>query len=167
MEGLILAIIIAIVSSLFSGKNKKKEQQSMPPFNNKPNEKPVQSTIQPEQQSKPKTLEDFAKGIFEQLNEQQPFSDLAGKQQPKVETTKSEPIVEIEKGSNKRKPLSENRSTRQSEEKMTPTTAPKPVIHDVIKENEIGQFIPNSREALIQAVITSEIIGLPKSKQRS
>lgn len=161
MEGLIIAAIIAIISSLFSGKNKNKEQKSMPPFNNKPVEMPVQTTIPPNQQSQPKTLEDFAKGIFEQLNEQKPFSDFAGDEQPKIEQVKSEPTIKIEKELNERKPLSENRSSERV------TNAPQLNIEDKIKENEIGQFVPSSRQALMQAIITSEIIGPPKARQRS
>lgn len=163
MEGLIIAAIIAIVSSLFSGKNKNKEQKSMPPFSNKPMEKPVQSTIQPEQQSQSKTLEDFAKGIFEQLNEQKPFSDFVGEQRPKIEKVQNEPTIDIEKVSNERKPLSENRSS----ERVSKQNKPKSNIEDKIKENEIGQFVPNSRQALMQAIIASEIIGPPKARQRS
>lgn len=163
MEGLILAIIIAVIGSLFNGKNKKKEEQSMPPFNNQPIEKPTQSTIQREQQSQPKTLEDFAKGIFEQLNEQNPYSDVKGEQQ-NIETTKDQPMIEKENHSKeKRKPLSVNRSAQLRQEKL----ASKTPSNDVIKENEIGQLLPNSRQALVQAIIASEIIGPPKAKQRS
>ena len=90
MEGLILAIVIAIISSVL-GKDKTKDKPAkpMPPFSNQevPREwKPVESK---QERPKVKTLEDFANEVFGQLNE---------KVEPKkqvVREVKEEPVQPV------------------------------------------------------------------------
>ncbi len=175
MEGLIIFIIMGIIGSLLS-KNKQKAEKPMPPFNNKPNTTSFDQYPEPKVEPKQtrttvKTLEDFAKEVFEQLNEKstQPkevfrepqYKDVV-KVEPKVEPVPTKPIklestVPKNSNSSNRPSLDENRSSKKSN---------KPIMKDAIKQNEIGSYVPNTKQALIQAIVASEIIGPPKAKQR-
>ena len=148
LEGIIMMVVLFIISSLFSGNKKAKEQKGMPPFNNK-----KEPTFEKRQQPKKvKTLEDFASEIFQQLNEK--ANPTA---QPEVKIEKTEVIEQKDKT---RPTFDVNRSKKQTA-KVQETK-----VNDPIKSKEIGSFIPTDRDALVQAIITSEIIGPPKAKQR-
>jgi len=154
-------------------KNKEKQKQKpMPPFNNKPNTTTFEQNPKVEQRrspSKPRTLEDFAKEVFEQLNERtnkpkEIFSEPTYKEvvyEPKAEPKQSLPVkvepVVTPKQRESRPTLDENRSSKRND---------KQVEQDVIKQNEIGSYVPKTKQALVQAIIASEIIGPPKAKQR-
>lgn len=174
MEGFILFIIMAVIGTLMSkNKEKQQKQNSMPPFNNKPStttyEHAPQQRVEPTKSHRTaRSLEDFAKEVFEQLNEKnnQPKDIFSGPQtkeevvvDPKVSHSKTktdEPSVP--KGVPSSRPtLDENRSSKKYD---------KAIVNDVIKQNEIGSYVPKSKQALIQAIVASEIIGLPKSKLR-
>ncbi|MEL3961742.1 hypothetical protein MKZ01_10720 [Lysinibacillus endophyticus] len=151
MEGIIMMVVLFIISSLFSGNKKSKEQKGMPPFNNK--KEPVFDQKQ-HQPKKARTLEDFASEIFQQLNEK-----ANPTVQPEPEVKIEKPVV-IEKKENTRPKFDVNRSTKQI------SKGKEAKLQDPIKSKEIGSIIPKDRESLVQAIITSEILGPPKAKQR-
>lgn len=146
-----MMVVLFIISSLLSGNKKQKEQKPMPPFSNK--NAPVFEQKRQQQPKKARTLEDFASEIFQQLNEK-----ANPTVQPEVKMEK--PTVVNEKSQNSRPTFDVNRSSKQLA-KVTENQQ-----HDVIKSKEIGSFIPKDRDALVQAIITSEILGTPKAKQR-
>ncbi|MEO4052240.1 hypothetical protein [Solibacillus sp. CAU 1738] len=153
MESLIIIIIIGIISSVFSKKGNPKETKQMPPFSQQPvpKQEPRQATT-----AAPKSLEDFANEIFGRLEQKQPEvvrEVLKPKpvevQQP--ETRKqvvAEPVKRQER-SQKRENIEQTARVKQIQEKT------KPVF-----------VTPTTQQALMQAVITSEILGPPKAKQR-
>ncbi|MEG0472212.1 MAG: hypothetical protein RR588_07730, partial [Solibacillus sp.] len=68
MEGIIIAIIMFVLSSLFSkgkAEDKKKQTKPMPPFSNQPAPRPREEVRPSRVETKqPKSLEDFANEIF-------------------------------------------------------------------------------------------------------
>ncbi|QCR32928.1 hypothetical protein C1N55_12425 [Lysinibacillus sp. SGAir0095] len=154
--------ILFIISSILNGTKKKQQNpKGMPPFNNKPTNQKFEL---PKQTGKRKSLEDFASEVFQQLNEKtQPNSTAAKKEQQSEKLYESikEEVVTQEKSPNVR-PLfkGERSSNRGSLISSTSSTS------DTIKQKEIGSFVPTTREALVQAIITTEILGPPKAKQR-
>ncbi len=162
---------MGILASLMSKNKDKQQQKSMPPFNSKPNTTTYEQYSQPSVEkkgnlSKPKTLEDFAKEVYDQLNEKtiQP-KDIYNEQKYNEVTTETKvpkhsmPVTQLETGKvrDSRPTLDNNRSTKQTV---------KHVNQDVIKQSEIGSYVPKTKQALIQAIVASEIIGPPKAKQR-
>lgn len=154
MEGLIILIITFVVGSLINA-SKKKEQQpknGMPPFSN-PSRPNFDS---PKESGKSRSLEDFAKGVFQQLSEK---SIGTIEPQNSAETVQDDTA---QKQMNHRPALEENRSKDRLS--RSPRTNAK---KDPIVDNEIGNFIPTNRQQLVQAIITSEILGPPKAKQKN
>ena len=166
METIILALVVFAISSLFKG-NKKQEQKPMPPFNQS---SPTQTIEQPKQQSgnnRPRSLEDFAKEVFQQLNE---------KTQPMMEPVPSNTSMEQK--------APDVKNTTLKEEVLSKPVSNRPAFNesrmsdrasgfknggqsrDPIKGKEIGSVVPTSRAALVQAMITSEILAQPVSKRR-
>ena len=149
MEGLIMMIIIAVVSSLFSkGKQKEQPTKQMPPFSNQ--EVPREwSPVEPKQERpKVKTLEDFANEVFGQLNE---------KTEPKkqvVREVKEEPVQPVVREFVKK----ERTSTRPE------LGASRPILQQAKKSS--FNVVPKTQQQLMQAIVTSEILGPPKAKQR-
>ena len=148
MEGLIITIIIAVVSSLFS-KDKKKEQptKQMPPFSNQ--EVPQEwSPVEPKQERpKVKTLEDFANEVFGQLNE---------KVEPKkqvVREVKEEPVRQVVK-----EVVNKERTSTRPE-----LGASRPILQQAKKTS--FNVVPRTQHELMQAIVTSEILGPPKAKR--
>lgn len=160
MGTILLMVAIFVISSIFNGNKKHKEQKSMPPFNNKPKPQMFDLPKQTERKkSTPRSLEDFASEIFQKLNENSTTQTKETIEEIKSHTT----VDKVENNpinSNSRPSLDVNRSVRSSKENSSKLS-----MGD-IKQKEIGSFVPTSREALIQAIITSEILGPPKAKQR-
>lgn len=165
MEGLIIMIIIGIITSVFNKKEKPKDMKQMPPFSNKsvPTQEPRQATT-----AAPKTLEDFANEIFGQLEKkvpeikrevvipkaeelQKPVIETPVKESPKRQTEHvvMEPTRKLEK-SRVRENIEQSARVKQMQEKT------KPVF-----------VTPTTQETLVQAIVTAEILGPPKAKQRS
>lgn len=149
MEGLILAIVIAIISSVL-GKDKTKDKPAkpMPPFSNQ--EVPREwSPVEPKQERpKVKTLEDFANEVFGQLNE---------KVEPKkqvVRELKREPVRPVVQEVVKK----ERTSTRPE------LGASRPLVQQA--KRKPFNVVPRTQQQLMQAIVTSEILGPPKAKQR-
>lgn len=164
MGTILLMVALFVISSLLSGNKKTKQQKPMPPFNNKPH---TQMFDQPRQKESGRTttksLEDFASEIFQKLSDTT-STQTFDKTKEKLKDAKSHKSVnEVE--SNPTKPITRptldvNRSARSTKDVASNYTS------DEIKHKEIGSIVPKSREALVQAIITSEILGPPKAKQR-
>ena len=148
MEGLLVMILMFVLSTLFTkDKNKQKETKQMPPFSNQRN--PRESTREEPRGERPKvrSLDDFAKEVFGQLSEK---AEPAQAVRERVEEPVVEPIREAIRG--------ERKSTRPE------LGASRPIVQRTKKESRVA--VPRTREQLVQAVITSEILGPPKAKQR-
>ena len=144
-----MMIIIGIVSSLFSkGKQKEQSTKQMPPFSNQ--EVPREwSPVEPKQErTKVKTLEDFANEVFGQLNEK-----VESKKQV-VREVKEEPVQPIVKEVVKK----ERTSTRPE------LGASRPLVQQAKRKS--FNVVPQTQHELMQAIVTSEILGPPKAKQR-
>ncbi len=120
----------------------------MPPFSNQ--EVPREwSPVEPKQERpKVKTLEDFANEVFGQLNE---------KVEPKkqvVREVKEEPVQPVVQEVVKK----ERTSTRPE------LGATRPIVQQAKKSS--FNVVPQTQQQLMQAIVTSEILGPPKAKQR-
>mgnify|MGYP003549218332 CR=1 FL=1 len=149
MEGLIMMIIIAVISSVL-GKGKKTDEptKQMPPFSNQ--EVPREwSPVEPKQQRpKVKSLEDFANEVFGQLNE---------KVEPKkqvVREVKEEPV----------RPVVQEFVRKERTSTRPELGATRPIVQQAKKSS--FNVVPQTQQQLMQAIVTSEILGPPKAKQR-
>ena len=161
METIIVMIILGIISSLFSqNKKEKQKQKPMPPFSGQPSTKT--SELPKTEERRPRSLEDFAKEVFQQLNEKEnPIPKQVEEKQPTVELPSTSKKEEVSKPDVSNRPVfNENRTSNRS------FLAKGREIRDSIKQREIGNVVPTNKEALIQAIIASEIIGPPKARQR-
>ncbi|MFU8647390.1 hypothetical protein ACNA06_08700 [Lysinibacillus sp. RSDA_15] len=159
MEQLIIIAIIAIVSSIFGKSKNKKPQKSMPPFNNKDTrvESPVLEET-PQHHQKPQSFEDFARefiGDWIPENEKvQEAKKLVEEQVTKeVPSYVAPPIISADVP--KRSFIREQKgrlAAGKEEVKVTGTHSPFQV--------------PQSKNALMQAVVMAEIIGPPKAKRK-
>ena len=149
-------IIIGIVSSLLS-KNKEQPEQkptkAMPPFSQqKPPRENTQRRSNTSERPKVKSLEDFANEIFGQLNEKTEQKQVT--HEPIVEQAK--PVVQE---------FVREKTVRESRKSTRPELgASRPIVQQAKKESLV--VVPQTKEQLMQAIITSEILALPKAKQR-
>lgn len=154
-----MMVIFAILGSIFS--NKKKEQKGMPPFNKDTTTKTFQFPSErgeSQKRSSTRSLEDFANEVFSQLNQKDKKDEKPLKKQLQQPVEKDSPVVSRQALDMRR---SSNNESRQGRKEIN-----RKLSRDVIKENEIGSFAPTTKKSLMQAIIASEIIGPPKSKQR-
>ena len=149
MEGLIMMIIIAVISSVL-GKGKKTDEptKQMPPFSNQ--EVPREwSPVEPQQQRpKVKSLEDFANEVFGQINE---------KTEPKkqvVREVKEEPV----------RPVVQEFVRKERTSTRPELGATRPIVQQAKKSS--FNVVPQTQQQLMQAIVTSEILGPPKARQR-
>lgn len=164
MEGLIIMIILGIVSSLFKkskAEEKNKPTTSMPPFSSQPaprqraEAKPEPQRQQSSRTNQSRSLEDFANEVFGKLND---------RQKPEVRSTqrealgsRMEPVREVvEKEVAKVEAVHNPRSLRE-----------RPIVQ-MIKQQEAKSLnvVPKTQHELMQAIVMSEILGSPKSKQQ-
>ena len=163
MEGLIIMAVLFIISSVMNNSKKKQQNQNpMPPFNNKP----AKQTFEfPKQTEMRKSLEDFASEVFQQLNDKtqaKPTNSRTTEAEASRESkVPVEPVERQRTLPNSRPAFDVNRSAISRSAK--PSKAPAP---DSIKQSEIGDIVPTTRKALVHAMITTEILGPPKAKQR-
>ncbi|KGR74529.1 hypothetical protein [Ureibacillus sinduriensis] len=164
MEGIIIMVVLFIVSSILNGAKKKQQNQGpMPPFNNQPTKHDHDAPRQPE---KRKSLEDFANEVFQQLSE-------------KTEPNTSRRAIENQKATEEGdQSISEKAVTQQIAPKIRPgldsnrssargsTISAKSSTSETMKQNEIGAFVPTTRNELVHAIITTEILGPPKAKRK-
>lgn len=149
---IILFIIIGIVSAIFSRDKKVEEKKTpnMPTFGNQTvPQKPIQKQTTTRQA--PKSLEDFAKQVFEQLNE------TTGE----VKRTASKgatPVVEKNVQKVERDVMKVKRSER-------PPLEERPITKKVAA-SEKSSFVPKNRQDLINGLVMAEILGPPKSKRK-
>lgn len=154
MEGLIIVIVISIISALFNKDKKKPQQQkqnSMPTFGQQQipeKSDPVPQTRKPAARS----LEDFANEIFGQLNEK------TEQKRPTVKVTPMEPV--------KVAPVVETvRETFQSNRSERAPLAERAITKRIVQQEQKINFVPKSREDLVQAIVMAEVLGRPKAKQ--
>ena len=158
-----MMVVLFIISSVLNGAKKKQQNsKEMPPFNNQPTKQKFEL---PKQTEMRKSLEDFASEVFQQLNEKtQPNQPTPQREQEPKKLTESikEEVVTERISLSTRPTFDGNRASNRSSSislKSSKST-------DVIKQNEIGNIVPTTRKALVQAIITTEILGPPKAKQR-
>jgi len=159
--------VLFIISSILNGAKKKQQQnpKGMPPFNNAPTRPNVEKP-NPNVHEKRKSLEDFANQVFQQLNDKsqqnQPMETTVMQEEPMKVNDSSREGNTIQTTSQKGRPsLDGNRSSNRGS-----LNSLKSPSADAIKENEIGSFVPTTRKELVHAIITTEILGPPKAKQR-
>ena len=145
-----MMIIIAVISSVLSkGKQKDKPTKQMPPFSNQEVPRQSKPVEQPKQQRpKVKSLEDFANEVFGQLSE---------KVEPKKQIVREvveEPVQPVVQEVVKK----ERTFTRPE------LGATRPIVQQAKKQP--FNVVPQTQHQLMQAIITSEILGPPKAKQR-
>lgn len=156
MEGIIIMIIVFIVSSLL-GKGKeqqqKREKQQMPPFSSQP--APRKQEVQRRtEQSRPKTLEDFANEVFGQLNEKvKPVTQNIERELPKQVSKPVEAAPSIVE------PVTEKVNNARSLKE-------RPIVAMAKKEAEAFQVVPSSQRDLMQAIIMTEVLGPPKARRK-
>jgi FtsZ-interacting cell division protein ZipA len=148
---IILFIIIGIISAIFS-RDKKPEQKkapNMPTFGNQTvPEKPIQQ--QSTTRQSPKSLEDFAKQVFEQLNET--TEEVKKPARQIVSPVVQETVQKVE-----RPVMKANRSER-------PPLAERAITKKVAAEKT--SFVPKNRQDLINGFVMAEILGTPKAKRK-
>lgn len=156
MEGLIIAVIVFVVSSLL-GKGKeqqqKKESKQMPPFSSQP--APRKQEVQRSEQKRPKSLEDFANEVFGQLNEKaKPVSQKVERELPK----QVEKPVEVVSRSTVEPITDQINNARSLKER--------PIVAMAKKEAEAFQVVPSNKRDLMQAIIMTEVLGPPKARRK-
>lgn len=165
MEQIIIFIIIAIVSSLFS-KSKNKEPKQMPPFNKdaKP-QSPVFTNTEEQKMERPtvntQSFEDFARKFLGNVQDEQPEKNLRkeDRQPAAIEVIEHTPrnvapsLIPTD--------VPERNKERKSYGRMR---AEKKEVH-VTSSNQTFA-LPTSKQALMQAVVMAEVLGPPKAKRK-
>lgn len=151
MEGIFVVIILGIISSILS-KLGEKEQKPMPPFGGGKHVK----NLPPKEPSKQKgfSLEDFTKEIFQQFESKQEEMPKPSNRniQQNIVTEQKDELINTELSTfSPPLQLNEMEETKSREKS---------------KQVDMPNFVPNTKEALIQAIVTSEILGPPLSKRR-
>jgi hypothetical protein len=161
MEAIIIMVVMFVLSSLFNkGKeDNKKQTKQMPPFSSQP--APRQQEVRKEQQSRPKTLEDFANEVFGQLNERsQPMEKkVETPVKIEVEPPKTAPVREL----TERKTMQEQIEERTSSRGLTE----RPIAQMIKRQEEAAlNVVPSNQRELMQAIVMTEILGPPKAKRK-
>ena len=157
MEGLIIAIVLGIISSLFNKSKKDKKPTQMPPFSNQPAPR-QQKEVRPAQQQTPrKSLEDFANEVFGQLNE---------KSKPVVQKVETVPPIQVEKPIERPTQQVVEQTSRSQSTNANRVLTERPIVQKLKTQSEALQVVPSNQRELMQAIVMSEILGPPKSKQR-
>lgn len=157
MEALIIAIVIGIISSIFKDKNQKqqpnkKPTNQMPPFSSQPAPRKQETRLDPKQQDRPRTLEDFANEVFGQLND---------KSKPVMQ--KMEPPLEVVLPQEVTTPKIDERSKMAaSPRKLTE----RPIVEKLKQQSEGLQIVPQNNKQLMQAIIMTEVLGPPKARRK-
>ncbi|RHW38577.1 hypothetical protein D1B33_06790 [Lysinibacillus yapensis] len=159
MEGIIMMVVLFIISSIINSTKKKNEhQKTMPPFNNQPSKQTFDVPGERQKKNGPRSLEDFANEVFQQLNGKS-LKSSDSRVSSEQETEKE--VETIPSKSTERASLNENRSTARLGGRINSNAE-----NDHMKLNDIDSLIPANRRALVQAVITSEILAPPKAKRK-
>lgn len=155
MEGLIIFIIFGIIASYLS-KGKETKNKSMPPFDQSRRSK-----------VEVKTLDDFAKEIFQELNKKHSTDQ-------KVEQSKPQ-MTQIQTKEEEVKKETLQNTIEPTVQKVSSVQTPKP-LKKVAKNTPVGMTkkktakknlpFTTSKESLVNAIIAQEVFGPPKAKQR-
>lgn len=163
MEGIIVFIILGIISSLFSKNKEKKPTQQMPSFDKNARQlksKQIQKK-QPMQSERPfiQSFEDFAKKYL---------GDLETKVAPqKVESDSILPKeVQVKKEEMEEQSERESMQSRLKERMVMNNRVE--VSHAEKEVTEpVSTFMTPSKNALVQAIVMSEVLGPPKARQNN
>lgn len=164
MEGIIMVVVLFIISSILNGaKNKQQNQGPMPPFNNQPTKQKHDLPKQPEKRS---SLEDFANEVFQQLSEKTEPNKASKPKENQNAAKKGDRPMGREAGTRQTAPtnrpsLDGNRSSARG----SAISAVSATSH-AIEQNGAGSFVPMTRNELVHAMITTEILGPPKAKRK-
>lgn len=145
MESLLFFIILGLIGSYLSSKSKGRQDQSTPPVLKQPEKRPKVEI---------KTLDEFAKEIYQQLTEEKK-TESQKETLPKVEIKTEQPKVE---------PVQTNQRTFKKEQ-----PAKKPVVAKQNIPSRQKGTVPSfltSKEGIVNAIIAQEILGPPKAKKR-
>ncbi|MGE7090857.1 hypothetical protein ACQKII_05225 [Lysinibacillus sp. NPDC048646] len=168
MEQLIIFAIIAIVSSLFgkSKNNKQQQQKQMPPFNK--DEQPQSPVIMETEEVKPQrptrptiktqSFEDFAREFLGDRKAEKPrvearVKPVEEKVTEQIPSYMAPPLIPTEPSSRTTNRPSLGRLAAGKKEVNVATT-------------NKGFQLPNSKKALMQAVVMAEVLGSPKAKRK-
>lgn len=164
MEGIILMVVLFIISSILNGAKKKQQNQGpMPPFNNQPTK---QKHDLPKQLEKRSSLDDFANEVFQQISEKTEPNKASKPTENQNATKNGDRSMGREAGTRQIAPknrpsLDGNRSSARGSTISAASSTSHP-----IEQNGIGAFVPTTRNELVHAMITTEILGPPKSKRK-
>lgn len=157
MEGLIIFIVVAVISSIL-GKNKdaKKQSEQMPTFN--PNAKQASAEPQRTRSKKERpTIQSFEELAKEFLHE---VKDSLEQSKPEVKPVVTE-ASEVQRMSTPRESMESRLENRKNAEGRVNHETKRPT-----KGNDfITPVIKSSPKALVQAVVMAEMLGPPKAKQ--
>lgn len=165
MEQIIVLIIMLALGSLFGKKKDQAEEQKprKPAQPVKPEQHTPERHIQKpnaEPEKKPRTLKDFSKELFEDI--QKEFKDLQ-EMQPEPDKAKlKEPVTEVFYAEKKEQPK------RRPEKRRSPVTERAEKMQQKYeKDVQLGQedLIPKTPEQVMQGIVYAEILGPPKSKR--
>lgn len=160
MEGLIILIIIGVISTLINQKGGRKEKP-MPPFGGESQMKKVRQTQKQSNEPKGFTLEDFTKEIFQKFEDGIKEITQPSNEKEKDKNVKETPIEqranEISFSNNKA------HNDKATDKKRSENHRNIPMNQEQSNEQD---FVPTSKDALLHAIITSEILGPPVSKRR-
>lgn len=166
MEGLIIFIVISVISFVLNkakggDEETQQKRKQMPPMsNNTPQNRRVE-------QSKPRTLEDFAKKItseiekkFEEPTNQRKIEEVKTKSQTKIqEYYANKQGAESTQGQSAgRANSSILERSKQLQEKRNQT------LHS--QKSARSAIVPNTQKGIAQAIIMSEILSPPVSKRK-
>jgi len=161
MEQLIIIAIIGIVTSLFGKlKNNNNEQKPMPPFNKSVQPSAQMEVDEPTQHrptAKKQSFEDFAREFLGDMTTTEVQEKRVVPVQPQVQehipSYVAPPLIPTEPSSRK--------TDRPSLGRLAAGKNDRPAA---VSSN--GFQVPNSKKALMQAVVMAEILGPPKAKRK-
>lgn len=167
MEGLIIFIVISVISFVLNkakggDEESQQKRKQMPPMsNNTPQDRRVE-------QSKPRTLEDFAKKItseiekkFEEPTNNRKLEEVKTKSQTKIQEyylNKQQSEESTQGQGNGRGGSSILDRSKKLQEKREKTLQ--------AQKSARSAIIPNSQKGIAQAIIMSEILSPPVSKRK-
>lgn len=162
MEGLIIAIIIGVVTSLLSGKGKKddaKKVSPVKPFTPQKNmaapkqakapQKRVDKPQRPKLDVQIKSLEDFTREVLGQLAE-------------KSEPAKQEVAEVVVKAASEAPAVRESIEARVQQRQQA--VERRPIRNTTTATSSFT--IPSTQKELMQAIVMTEVLGKPKAKRR-
>lgn len=173
MEGIIIAIVIALLGRIFTGGNKEeKESPAMPPFNSpKPAQPPARQPKKPRVETAGKTftsLEDFTREIFGELAEKE--KEVTQKVEPRTETVERKVRETVATAPSIFEPVTQPITASPAPQASSSRASTRPELgasRPIIQREKANEYVkvPTTQQELVQAIIASEILGQPKARQ--